>query len=135
MPEHLIRLRGAWQCHSLNDPDAPPRRLDLPTSWLDFPSGRLRLTRRFQGPAIDLDWERIVLRLADVPGLLSVRLNDREITPVARSFGSEVVDLAIKVAPRASHLLALEVDLGGAGVERWGSIALVVLSEPQPPES
>lgn len=119
MPEHLIRLRGAWQREG---EDAG--RIDLPTTWGPSPQGLVLLTRRFGRPRIDPTGEALALRLAEVPGLRSIRLNGR----VLRTSGPIPGDLDLEFdGPLPSkNLLELEVEPSAAGEAPWGSIALVI---------
>lgn len=138
MPEHAIRLRGAWQYRFLTDPEAPPQRVDLPTHWANEIAGPLLLTRRFQGPAIDTTNERISLRFARVSGLRSIQLNDQDITPSRLPSASEAFDLPVDLTPNSSHVLALVVDRQDhrapqgsspeteSDPEAWGIIALLI---------
>ena len=115
MPEHLIRLRGAWDWTA---PDGP-RRVDLPATWPAGLAGPLVLARRFQRPRIDPDREALALRLEAVPGLLRVRLNGVEIG------GPAAGEIPLGDLP-ARNLLELEADPAGLGAGPWGAIALVI---------
>ena len=119
MPEHLIRLRGAWDWA---DP-AGTRRLDLPTTWPPGLAGPLVLSRRFRRPRIDPDRESLAIRLADVPGLIVARLNGDEIA--RPDSGASTLEVAPGPLPDG-NLLTLEVDPAGVGEGPWGSIALVI---------
>jgi hypothetical protein len=126
MPEHWIRLRGAWGWRDLASDAEIEQRVTLPIEW---PSGQVspvRLVRRFNGPPIAPGRESVSLRLEKVPGLLAIRLNhctydgplDETLTIDLESFGP----LAAK------NVLILDVDptrAARAG-EAWGQIALVV---------
>src|SRR5262245_65401287 len=50
---HRIRLRGAWECQSLEEPETGTQRLTLPTSWPSDRPRRWRLTRGFHRPPLD----------------------------------------------------------------------------------
>ncbi len=136
MSEHAIRLRGAWQYRPLTDSQTPPRRVDLPTHWTDEIEERLLLTRRFQAPAIETTKERLSIRFANVPGLLSIQLNEQDITPETLPSASEAFDVPVRLLAGSTNLLVLEVDLQGqrshqesdSGETRdaWGVIALII---------
>ncbi len=121
MPEHRIRLRAAWD--RLDDSDAPPRRVDLPTVWTVADLARpFRLLRKFGRPTFDPGAVAVGLELLDAPGLLAVRLNGQWL---------EAKDwIAVDGILHPRNSLELDVDLSGAGrVEpgsAWGSIALVI---------
>jgi hypothetical protein len=128
--EHLIRLRGGWECiggHFGGDP-AVPARLTLPVDWPDGLHEPLRLTRRFSAPPLDPEREQLLLRLADIAGLCSVALNDRLLAAPA---GESALELPLAEHIAARNVLVLEVDprawadAPGARLG-WGSIALVV---------
>lgn len=121
MPDHLIRLRAAWDRIDTSAPDSPIR-VDLPTIWsADDGATPIRLSRRFGLPRFDPSREAMALELVDVPGLVAIRLNGQP--------------LRLESAPRvplgdlllARNTLELDVDL--TGVDRgvpWGTIALVI---------
>lgn len=135
MTEHLIRLRGGWL---RVDPDASPdapesgRRVTLPFTRPDTPSGRVRLVRSFGPPPFDPARETLAVRLARVAGLASVRLNGPTIArPAAGTIALEV-PLAGPLPRR--NLLVLDVDFDAArpapgpepSPETWGEVALVI---------
>jgi len=115
MPEHLIRLRGAWDWLT----EAGPRRVDLPITWPPGLAGPLVLSRRFQRPRVDPDREALALRLGDVPGLIRARLNGDEVA------GPAAGEVPLGNLP-ARNLLILEVDPAGLDEGPWGAIALVI---------
>ena len=118
MPEHLIRLRGAWEHH---DP-AGPRRLDLPTVWPPGLASPLTLTRRFRQPPLG-PAETISLRLEAVPGLNSARINGVELA--GPDAGTSSLEIPLQ-GLTATNLLSLKVDPARVGTEPWGAIALVI---------
>ena len=120
MTEHLIRLRGAWEFQTSDG----PRRVDLPTTWPPGAPAPLLLARRFNRPRVDAGRETIGLLLEDVPGLLSVRLNDREVARPGPGSGTLEVPVEGMLTPK--NLLVLEVDPAGVRAEPWGRIALVI---------
>ena len=129
MPEHRIRLRGGWDCqyHEADDRDGPEviRRVDLPFAWTgEFPR-RLRLTRQFGRPPVDLASEWVELELRGVPGLTSARLNGTAIEPESTAGGIWSIRLAEALLPRNG--LVLDVERGDdPEPEPWGEITLVI---------
>jgi hypothetical protein len=123
MPEHLIRLRAAWEGEFPNPQDGTRQRIDLPTLWRPAPSGPFRIRRRFQAPRLGAD-EEVRLRLLYVPGLAAVRLNgqaldfDREVALEGLRPGPN--ELVLDVDPRE---WAAEVAAGGIS---WGEVVLVI---------
>ena len=66
------------------------------------------------------------MRVADVPGLLAVRLNGERLTmPVADTSSYE---WEIDPGLPEKNLLILELDPRGVGPDPWGAIALVISS-------
>ena len=131
MPEHLIRLRGGWR---QLDPDGEAEaeavetgnRVTLPWTGQAGRAGRIRLVRSFGPPPWDPEHETLSLRLAEVGGLASARLNDREIarpTP-----GTTALDIPLSDPLPRRNLLVLDVDLPDPGISpaSWGVIALVI---------
>lgn len=122
MPEHLIRLRAAWEAEEA-DPTDGTRRVDLPASWSSGPS---RLRRFFRPPPLDPALEALTLRLERVPGLESVRLNGRELARPGP--GVERLEILLEADLPARNLL--ELALGPAAraapAEGWGAVALVI---------
>jgi hypothetical protein len=136
VPDHLIRLRGAWE---LIEADAAaevsgalPVRLSLPVAWPGGSARRLRLVRKFGRPAHDPAQESLLLTLNRVPGLRGVWLNGLRLTvpdpipvrleiPIDRL--SERNELVLDVEPPHPP--------GDSGPSsRWGEIALVIRREP-----
>jgi hypothetical protein len=134
VPSHLIRLRKAWQCQSIESHGLEENRLDLPLTWPPDPAipPRARLTRVFSTPPIEPALETLAIRFEQVPGLRSIRLNDRSIhllNPLPDRFEIEA-DLI-----KGKNCLVLEVDFTSEKStiippvgEGWGSIALVIRS-------
>jgi hypothetical protein len=122
MFEHLIRLRGGWECH---DPDGgPARRLTLPVTWTPGVTGRRKLLRSFQRPPFDPTRESLALRLESITGVVVVRLNGRERARPGASPGVLLLSLDDPLPLR--NLLELEIEPTACGPEPWGVIALVV---------
>ncbi len=131
MPEHRIRIRGAWDRASSRD--NRPGRVDLPHVWAEADaSSPFYLTRKFGSPRFNRASETIALELADVPGLRAVRLNGRRLEAgpgeIARiELGSILLD---------RNLLELDVDLAGLSRAEigspWGQIALVISGRSGP---
>ena len=121
MSEHLIRLRGGWEFHM----GESVRRLALPLTWPPGLVSRVRLVRPFNRPPIDLQSERLGLRLDDVRGLLAVRLNGRELARPAP--GTSMLELPLDEPLPARNVLELDV-APETTVEpaAWGRIALVI---------
>ena len=123
MPEHRIRLRVAWDRVEIDEVDAPPRRVDLPTTWtLDDLARPFRMIRKFGRPLLDPGGQGVHIELVDVPGLLAVRLNGYGLGAEAR------IEVGGMLQDRNS--MELDVDLSGVSVIDpdllWGSIALVI---------
>ncbi len=130
MPEHLIRLRGPWWIAAPDQPDAPGHRFPLPTEgpWPAAPTHLL--SRRFQAPQYDPDHESVGLRLADVPGLTAVRLNEQPLiiyTEELAPGSARTLDLNGSLRP-GSNLLELLVNQSGSAPAGsvWGQVALVI---------
>jgi hypothetical protein len=136
MSEHRIRLRGGWNC--LPDPslvrdegeasgrDGHAVTLPHPGPWPVGPGGRVHLTRSFGPPRFDPASESLSLHLERVAGLLSVRLNGREIARPGR--GTDALRLPIDDPLSRRNLLTLVLDVSGTGSvpAPWGEIALVI---------
>jgi hypothetical protein len=137
VPDHRIRLRGGWESCPVGAP-AESERLTLPTNWGSVPSGRLRLTRRFGSPPLGPGRHVLLLILEKVPGIHSIRLNEREIPHVSPE--SSRYEIPLDDLP-ARNVLILEVDppiaqgptdaRTPAGSSGWGCIALVIQTQPE----
>ncbi len=77
MDEHRIRLRGGWECQSTSSEEEPPERITLPVRWDPGNPRRLRLTRRFGRPPVDLERQGLFLELAQARGIRSLLLNGK----------------------------------------------------------
>src|SRR4051794_27649978 len=137
MSEHWIRLRGGWRC--LPSPDNPSAAypITLPTRWAPGQAGRLRLVRQFGLPAIDRRRERVALRIAEVPGVVAIRLNGRPID-LPGGDGRDVLELGEdQLRPRNELVLEVDPDRAAArqpGQPEWGHVALLVRPlEDMPP--
>lgn len=126
MPEHRIRLRGAWVWAATDQAGPPTRRIDLPLTALGDLPPRFRLARKFGRPPFDPASQSLRLELADVPGLVAVALNGESLPRSSSAEGDWSIPLDDPLPPR--NTLTLDVDLGSvAALEGpWGSIALVV---------
>lgn len=121
MSEHLIRLRAAWTLRV----GEQARRIDLPTSVKHFPVVPFCLVRAFGRPPLKVDTESLRLRLEDVPGLKTIRVNGVPVRPLDGSVpGRLELDLD---SPARRFVLELEVDPTDVP-DAWGRIALVVRS-------
>jgi hypothetical protein len=134
MPEHGIRLRGAWEWQAIARDAGFTRRVTLPIEWPEGQVGPVRLIRRFNGPPIDPSRETVFLRLEKVPGLLAIRLNNGTYDgPLDETLS---LDLSCFGPLAAKNVLTLEVDptrAARAG-EAWGHVALVVASSREDEE-
>jgi hypothetical protein len=136
VPDHLIRLRGAWE---LIEADAAaevsgalPVRLSLPFSWPAVSSRRVRLVRKFGRPAHDPAYESLLLTLNCVPGLRGVWLNGLRLTVPDPNPGR--LEIPIDRLPERNELV-LDVEPphppgDSSPPPRWGEIALVIRREP-----
>ncbi len=126
MPEHRIRLRGAWDWHAREGEIEVVRRLDLPTDWPVGVVSPFRLIRRFGRPPFDPSAESARLEFVGVPGLVAARLNGQVLAGLPAGAADWSVRLSGPLLTR--NALVLEVDLGpGPPPEGpWGSIALVI---------
>jgi hypothetical protein len=79
---HEVRLRGGWECAPVDATDRTPSRLTLPIRADSLPAGRLRLIRRFNRPPRMPD-DPVELRLRQVPGIESIRLNGLALGPIS----------------------------------------------------
>jgi hypothetical protein len=128
--EHRIRLRGGWECDSIDPPAPGPCRLTLPTRWTAEGRRRLRLTRRFHQPPLETG-SRVVLRLEHVPGIHSLELNGQPAVPVSPGWSEYEVLLD---ASASRHRLVLEVETpdpadSSMPATEWGYVSLVIRSE------
>ena len=139
MPDHRIRLRGGWEYCQVGSHDVPGR-FTLPTRWGLERTTPLRLTRRFGCPPLDPRYQVLVLLLEQVPGIHSIRLNDRQILHVSPDRSS--YQILLEDLP-ARNVLVIEVeprlDQGSTDTEpsEWGFVALVIQTRRQadlPPE-
>ena len=131
MPEHRIRLRGAWD--RIEGPTDPPRRLDLPVRW--SPIDRVQpftLRRAFGRPPVDPSRESVILELLDVPGLVAVRLNGALL--VGSDGLTDSVRLEIGARLLARNVVELDVAAGpgwaSVANRSWGAVALVISDRP-----
>ena len=131
MPDHRIRLRGAWDRLEPSDPAATTR-VDLPTVWtVADDTGPVRLSRRFGRPRFDSTTEAVELELVDVPGLRAVRLNGRTLGE-GRLAADSPRRFPVGAALLARNVLELDVVLDGSTPlgTAWGTIALVIVRRP-----
>ncbi len=136
MDEHRIRLRGGWECQSTASAEEPPERIALPVRWDPGNPRRLRLTRRFGRPPVDLERQTLLLELAQARGIHSLLLNGKAQSGVSASKSYYLIPLA-EIDER--NTLVLEVETAesavgaGEGVQDWGQIAILVRSIDFPP--
>jgi hypothetical protein len=128
--EHRIRLRGGWECESVDPPSGAPYRLTLPTRWAADGPRRLRLTRQFNQPPVQTG-SRVVVRLQQVPGIRSLEVNGQAAVPVSPGCTEYEVLLDASGGPRR---LVLDVDTTNSSDPtsppiEWGDVALVIRSE------
>ena len=128
MSEHRIRLRGGWEARAIDPMLGAVDRLTLPIRWdLDRPR-RMRLTRRFQRPPLEVP-SHLVLLLEHVPGIISLELNGE--SPVRVSPEQTRYEVPLGRLPQRNQLV-LEIetprsnDWAGSDAPEWGSIALVI---------
>jgi hypothetical protein len=138
MSEHRIRLRGGWLLLEPTSRDATRRRITLPLGGFAANAGKIILFRSFQRPPLDPGRESLWLRLDDVPGLLSVALNDRRIALVPNGVSNLLVPLGDDLPAR--NQLQLDVDpLAGRHASKpdapWGEVALVIVQSEGPDDS
>jgi hypothetical protein len=117
---HEIRLRGGWECAPADGPSPGPTRLTLPVRADSLPTGRLRLTRRFNRPP-RVECDSVILRLFQTPGIRSVRFNGLPAGPI--SPGCSELDLELRPLT-ARNELVLEAEPPFVGVD-WGVISLL----------
>ena len=134
MPDHRIRLRGAWELSDGWGGGDATRRLSLPTDRRGDLAGPVRLSRRLGTPPIDPSIEAISLELLGVPGLVRIEWNGLELPlPPAGSL-DWVVPLAGPWLGR--NTLTLDVDLDPSdrpeAAGGWGTIALVISPRVDP---
>jgi hypothetical protein len=125
--EHRIRLRGGWECISLDSPTSEAHRLTLPTRWKSDRPRRLRLIRWFNPPSVAAGTQ-VVLQLSQVPGIRLLQLNGQP-TPIRSSAGSEF-EIALD-GSGDRHQLILEIETPASDdsvidASEWGVIALVI---------
>ena len=131
MSDHLIRLRGGWECRAAGLPESEGRRLTLPVRWGQDSPRRVVLTRRFGRPPLETAGQALLLRMDQVEGLFSLSLNGRPIALESVLGSRHEIELG-ELSDR--NLLVLEVETpafeAGAGGSRreWGNIAIVVRS-------
>lgn len=130
MTEHLIRLRGGWQCDPSIDEGVSSRFVTLPLHSPMTLSAPLRLIRWFGSPRFDLDHERILLRMEHIEGLAIARLNDREIARPSPGTANLVLSLDEQLLAR--NQLVLEIDSFPSAPRdsddfTWGKIALAIV--------
>jgi hypothetical protein len=128
--EHKIRLRGGWECDTLDSPTASSFRLTLPTRWTTADRRRLRLTRRFHSPPLEAG-SRAVLRLEHIPGILALELNGQPAVPVSPACSEYEIPLD---ASASRHRLMLVIETpepsdGSGAALGWGHVSLVIRSE------
>ena len=137
MPEHLIRLRGAWLALDPHDGDAGDgsagaddqgRRINLPITWPAGTHDPVRLVRSFGPPPFDPDHESLILRLEAIDGLESARLNGREIARPSPGTTRLDIPLTGPLPRRNVLILDLTPPVPRQGPAPWGAIALVIAS-------
>ncbi len=131
--EHVIRLRGGWDCVDLDDKEPHPERISLPARWGSAAPRRLRLIRRFGRPAASSDNQQLLLRLDRVPGLDSVSLNGQILSVSCPDDGPVEVPLP-KLFRRNQLVLEVvlpELQPGDRGhLPAWGEVALLIRCDP-----
>jgi hypothetical protein len=112
---HRIRLRGPWQATPLDAECPPPTRMQVPCSWRDAGwigfAGRARHERLFGWPPLTGD-ERVWLVVDGITGSGQVRLNGRELGPIAGAFRCDVTEM-LQERNGIEIDVAAESDLGG----------------------
>jgi hypothetical protein len=126
MPEHRIRLRGAWDWHVPEGDSEVVRRVDLPTGWPAGLGSPFRLVRRFGSPRFDPATESARLELRDVPGLVAARLNGRDLPHPPAGSRDWSIPLAEPLPDRNVLVLEVELGTGSAVPGPWGSVSLVI---------
>ena len=120
---HRIRLRRGWEIElAPNEID----RISLPTCFAPSDQRLARLSRTFQTPPIDHEFERVRIELCNVPGLVSIALNGQNPRDVKTSFY-----LTRPLAARYQIDLTVDRERAASTIE-WGSIALVIENAPTP---
>lgn len=129
--EHLIRLRGGWECRTTASGMSLTRRFTLPTRWANHNAERLTLTRRFGRPAFDPDCADIWLRMDHVAGMHCLELNGQPLVTVSPTTSQYDIPLP---ALSDRNQLDIEVDVKEAAPRspspdaEWGLISLVIRS-------
>jgi hypothetical protein len=128
--EHRIRLRGGWECDSIDPPALGSCRLALPTRWPAQARRRLRLTRRFNQPRLEAR-SRLILRLEQVPGIQSLELNGQ--LAIAVSPGRSEYEILLDESA-GRHRLVLEIETpdpsdASSLATDWGNVSLVIRPE------
>jgi len=130
MPEHRIRLRGGWELLEAESSQTVPAVVNLPFRFIATGSRKLRLSRKFGRPRLDLRRESLWLSLGSVPGLGSASLNGNALA--IEGPAEQGLEIPVEISER--NELVLEVvfpaDQGEAGP--WGEIALVIRPFPIP---
>jgi hypothetical protein len=117
---HVIRLRGGWECASVESLGTGSIPLTLPARAESLPPGRLRLTRRFNRPP-RVASAPVVLRLSRSRGIHSLAFNGRPIGPTSpdrSEFDLDLGDLAQR------NELAIEAEPPREDTE-WGLVSLI----------
>lgn len=129
MSEHRIALRRAWDLLAEES-----RRIDLPAEPSDVVGlGAFGLLRKFHVPRLDPERESLSLRLDDLPGLVSVRLDGELLAANPEVDRGLTIQLGRRLAPGARATLELAVDLRGLDPgtpwdRPFGSVSLVIES-------
>jgi hypothetical protein len=128
MSDHQIKFRGGWEVDFGDGKVAT--RLTLPTSWPTGLHGSIRLVRRFGRPPVREIGETYRIELLCVPGLISVKLNGRELMDDAMAT-NPIFPLPEPLLDR--NILELELDLAAANrispAEEWGAISLRIIEK------
>lgn len=114
MNPHVIRLRGPWELER----EGAVRRALLPCPARELGPGPALLRRRFGRPPVT---EMISLRLENVPGLGSARLNGRALGLRPEDGGWVAEDLSLE--PRNVLEIAADIPEGDG---EWGAVALKI---------
>lgn len=126
MSEHVIRLRGPWECLGVGKPGDLPPRVTLPMSWPAWSVGiaQVRLARAFGLPTFDRGREAVDLQMVGVPGVVAARLNGLELDAPPGGADGWLVRVDGLLRPR--NQLVLDVDPARVSEDEWGAIALVI---------